>query len=252
MIAFKLYLSLKMILIYLLKFNILVIFFTFISYVYGCFPIIVPETTPKPPVCCQPLKLGLIKRVPPIKGSYSSGWDQCSILNSYNNEPCPNRGMFTCRMAPYSNAIGTNLQLIKDNITVVEENHHADISEIWVTCVDGEWKINGKTFTHFILLIFVIIKKTQFEIDFDLPNDVPTAHSIRFTKVSNEGNVNRNRNNNVKGMSFDPENAMKDLSDYEDSVQFKRHGGKFSRNRNSFKISDISGTNSRFNRMQGK
>uniref|UniRef100_A0A0K0EM86 C6 domain-containing protein n=1 Tax=Strongyloides stercoralis TaxID=6248 RepID=A0A0K0EM86_STRER len=133
---------------YLIKFNIILYIVLFISYTYGCLPIIPPVTTPPPPDCCDPLTLNLKRRVPPPAGSFSAGWDQCSLLNSYSNEPCPTRGMFTCRVAPYSNSVNANLQLIQNNLTVVEEETNKDISEIWVNCVNGQWKINGKSFTH--------------------------------------------------------------------------------------------------------
>uniref|UniRef100_A0A0K0FBU8 C6 domain-containing protein n=1 Tax=Strongyloides venezuelensis TaxID=75913 RepID=A0A0K0FBU8_STRVS len=131
---------------YLLKFNVTLLLISYLSYVYGCLPIKETTTTP-PPVCCESLKLAFA-RVKPVTGSTSAGWDQCSLLDRYNNDPCPSRGMFSCRLAPYTTAINTNLQLIQNNATVVYEFTQRDRSEIWVNCVNGEWKINGKSFTH--------------------------------------------------------------------------------------------------------
>uniref|UniRef100_A0A0N4ZC95 C6 domain-containing protein n=1 Tax=Parastrongyloides trichosuri TaxID=131310 RepID=A0A0N4ZC95_PARTI len=128
------------------KLSLFVGLISIISFTNACFPTI--NTTTKPPVCCKPLTLDNVPRVSPPASSSAAGWDQCSLLTNHVDGTCPGDGMFICRVAPYTDAQNAHLQLIQNDATVVYESRAKDSVSIWVSCVEGVWKYEGKTFTQ--------------------------------------------------------------------------------------------------------
>uniref|UniRef100_A0A0K0FBU7 Uncharacterized protein n=1 Tax=Strongyloides venezuelensis TaxID=75913 RepID=A0A0K0FBU7_STRVS len=98
------------------------------------------------------------------------------------------------------------------------------------------------------------IKKSQFELDFDLPNEAPQARKIKNGNIIKNEQFSLHKVSAPRKNSFDPEKALSDLSDYEDTVQFKKNGGTFlsNRERSSFKISDFNRAGSELSRISGK
>uniref|UniRef100_A0A0N5C9R7 Uncharacterized protein n=1 Tax=Strongyloides papillosus TaxID=174720 RepID=A0A0N5C9R7_STREA len=98
------------------------------------------------------------------------------------------------------------------------------------------------------------IKKSQFELDFDLPSEAPQARKIKNSNIIKNEQFPLFKGSVPRKNSFDPEKALSDLSDYEDTVQFKKNGGTFlsNKDRNSFKISDFNRAGSELSRISGK
>uniref|UniRef100_A0A0N4ZC94 Uncharacterized protein n=1 Tax=Parastrongyloides trichosuri TaxID=131310 RepID=A0A0N4ZC94_PARTI len=93
--------------------------------------------------------------------------------------------------------------------------------------------------------------KTQFELEFDLPNEAPVAHSIKSQQNEILPQFPTLRSNTVGKPQFDPESALKELNDYEDSTQFKMNEKRIPTRGSNFRVSDLGNIDSELSKLRG-
>uniref|UniRef100_A0A0N5A2B7 START domain-containing protein n=1 Tax=Parastrongyloides trichosuri TaxID=131310 RepID=A0A0N5A2B7_PARTI len=131
----------------MMLYHILFIVISLLESVYSCIRTLESHTKRRDFKCCQQYDERFLNRVEPPLATTSFGWSQKSGLKYYEERICPTHAIYECNINRNTNATEALIQFIDDNNTVIYENSDVEHIPILVYCVDGEWILNGQTFS---------------------------------------------------------------------------------------------------------